>query len=145
MLVLSRRLNEKVVLPEIEVAIQVLGARAGQVRLGIKAPPRVAVVREELLDQSQAPAPSPPAEPPPVARDELRQLNHLVRNRVNAATIGLALAHRQLQAGLHQDIEATLEKIGREIEALREQVQAAVTARPDVVVRVREDGGPVRG
>jgi carbon storage regulator len=57
-LVLSRRLNESIVLPASGITIQVVAIRAGQVRLGIKAPADVPVMREELLDQSPAPAPS---------------------------------------------------------------------------------------
>ena len=58
MLVLSRRLNEKIVLPGLNVTIQVVAVKGGAVRLGIEAPPDVQVVREELLDQSEAPAPT---------------------------------------------------------------------------------------
>jgi carbon storage regulator CsrA len=49
MLVLSRRLNEKVVLPGLNVTVQVVSVKAGVVRLGIEAPPEVQVLRAELL------------------------------------------------------------------------------------------------
>ena len=49
MLVLSRRRNEKVVLPGLNVTVQVVSAKAGVVRLGIEAPPEVQVLRAELL------------------------------------------------------------------------------------------------
>lgn len=48
MLVLSRRLNESIVIDE-SIRITVLSIRGNQVRLGIEAPSRVAVYREELL------------------------------------------------------------------------------------------------
>ena len=60
MLVLSRRLHEKIVLPDLNVTIQVVAVKGGTVRIGIEAPPDVAVLREELLDQSQASATSGP-------------------------------------------------------------------------------------
>jgi carbon storage regulator CsrA len=47
-LVLSRRLNEKVVLPDLGVTIQVVAIQGGLVRIGIAAPPEVRIVREEL-------------------------------------------------------------------------------------------------
>ncbi len=56
MLVLSRRLHEKIVLPGLNVTIQVVAVKGGTVRIGIEAPPDVQVMREELLDQSLAPA-----------------------------------------------------------------------------------------
>jgi carbon storage regulator CsrA len=55
-LVLSRRLHEKIVLPGLNVTIQVVAIKGGVVRIGIEAPPDVQVMREELLDQSEATA-----------------------------------------------------------------------------------------
>jgi carbon storage regulator len=53
MLVLSRRLNEKIVLPGLNVTIEVVSVRNGQVRIGIEAPPEVTILREELCQQRQ--------------------------------------------------------------------------------------------
>lgn len=78
MLVLSRRLNEQIVING-EIVITVLETgRGGQVRLGISAPPHVQIYRHELWVEIQAetrdagaatgadqrPAPEGP-EPPP--------------------------------------------------------------------------------
>ena len=49
MLVLSRRLSEKVVFPALGITVQVVSVKPGVVRLGIEAPADVRVVREELL------------------------------------------------------------------------------------------------
>jgi carbon storage regulator CsrA len=49
MLVLSRRLKEKIVLPGLNVTIEVLAVKGNAVRLGITAPGGVSIVREELL------------------------------------------------------------------------------------------------
>ncbi len=54
MLVLSRRLNEKVVFPGLGVTVQVVSVRPGVVRLGIEAPSEVQVLREELLQPTAA-------------------------------------------------------------------------------------------
>jgi carbon storage regulator len=56
MLVLSRRRNEKVVLPSLGVTVQVLAIRRGEVRLGIMAPPDVPILREELVGKPRAEA-----------------------------------------------------------------------------------------
>jgi carbon storage regulator len=48
MLVLSRKLNESIILGG-EIRIVVLGIRGGQIRLGIEAPERVGIIREELV------------------------------------------------------------------------------------------------
>ena len=55
MLVLSRRLHEKIVLPTLGVTVEVVAVKGGVVRLGITAPPDVKVMREEILDRPAAP------------------------------------------------------------------------------------------
>ena len=52
MLVLSRKLKQKIVLPTVNVTLQVVDIRQGQVRLGIDAPPEVTVLREEVRNLS---------------------------------------------------------------------------------------------
>jgi two-component system, OmpR family, response regulator len=54
-LVLTRRLHERLVLPGLGVTVEVVAVKGGVVRLGIQAPPDVKVVREELLDKRAAP------------------------------------------------------------------------------------------
>lgn len=58
MLVFSRKLEESLVLPGVGITVKVLGISRGQVKLGIDAPPDVAVYRKELLD-------APPTMPRP--------------------------------------------------------------------------------
>jgi len=48
MLVLSRRSNEQIVLPTLDVVITVLGVSGGKVRLGIDAPRHIPVLRREV-------------------------------------------------------------------------------------------------
>ena len=47
MLILTRRVEEKIMIGD-EVTITVLGVKGGHVRLGIGAPRKIAVYREEL-------------------------------------------------------------------------------------------------
>jgi carbon storage regulator CsrA len=49
MLVLSRRLHERIQFPGLDISIQVVAIQSGVIRLGIEAPPDVSVLREELL------------------------------------------------------------------------------------------------
>ena len=60
MLVLSRRHNERIVLPGLDILIDVLSVKGNTVRLGITAPADVKVMREELLVQCVAPSPVVP-------------------------------------------------------------------------------------
>jgi carbon storage regulator len=54
MLVLSRKIGERIVLPDAGIVLTVLEVRGGQIRLGISAPPEVAVLREELWRSQRA-------------------------------------------------------------------------------------------
>ena len=49
MLVLTRRQNEKIVLPGLNITIQVLDLKGGRVRIGIDAPPDVKILRSEVV------------------------------------------------------------------------------------------------
>jgi carbon storage regulator len=62
MLVLSRRIGERIVVPDGELTITVLAVQGNTVRLGISAPAEVNVYREELWVRLSQPAPSSPAE-----------------------------------------------------------------------------------
>jgi carbon storage regulator CsrA len=53
MLVLSRRMHEKIVFPGFNITVQVLDIQSGRVRLGIEAPPEVKIMRNELLARPQ--------------------------------------------------------------------------------------------
>ena len=48
MLVLSRKVGERIVVPESGIVLTVLGIHGGHIRLGISAPPDVSIYREEL-------------------------------------------------------------------------------------------------
>ena len=50
MLVLSRKLDEEIVLLNLGVTIKVMAIRKGTVRIGIDAPEEVKVLRKELID-----------------------------------------------------------------------------------------------
>jgi carbon storage regulator CsrA len=121
MLVLSRRLHEKILIPAVNTSIQVVAVKSGVIRLGIEAPAEIKVFREEVLTPA-ALAALAPAPPPALAPDALRQLMHLLNNRLNASTIGLTLLRHQLELGRHADAVETLGKLDNEMKTLKEQL-----------------------
>lgn len=62
MLILTRRVGEAVMIGD-EVTITVLGVKGGQVRLGINAPKRVAVHREEVYERIKREQQDGPGDP----------------------------------------------------------------------------------
>ena len=55
MLVLSRKLGEEIVLPGFDVTIKLIEVHGQRVRLGIRAPQSVVVVRSEVADTASLP------------------------------------------------------------------------------------------
>ncbi len=129
MLVLSRKLHEKVLLPGIDAAIEVVGVKGNTVRLGIQAPPDVVVLREEL--RGAAPARSEAARTGDAGADaRLRELHHFLNNRLNGMALGLALLRKQQQLGLTDQTGATIDKIEREITTLRTALEGGPKPSP---------------
>ena len=121
MLVLSRRPNEKLVLPTVDVAVQVVKILGNVVRLGIEAPDHVAVYREELLRNraaSNPPGGACPARPAPGAA-EGQAPSSLARNQWERVLDGLGSAFEFAQAALArgetQEARRVLEKALRQV------------------------------
>src|SRR2546426_5763457 len=119
MLVLSRRLNEKIVLPAIQTNIQVLSVKSGAVRLGIDAPPEITVLREELQGRFAdriAEQATPRADAATAKSDELV---HQIRDRLKESSMGLGLVHLLLEAGAIEDAKAVLARLRHDLQVLR--------------------------
>src|SRR6516164_9482512 len=129
MLVLSRRLNEKVLFPTLNTAIEVVSIKGGSVRLGIEAPPEVTILRAELQDRATERGVTTPLA---TAESRLRDLRHLLRNRLSVTTVGLGLLRQQARAGLSGDMELTIAKIEEEMHLLRQRLdsEAAQASSP---------------
>ena len=113
MLVLSRRENEEVVFSNLGVSVEVLRLAGKVVRLGIKAPSEIQVLRGELVEPTTASHLSANA-PSPVT-SLAKSFRHEIRNRLNIASLGLQLLRRRLESGDADAAEATIAKIFNEL------------------------------
>jgi carbon storage regulator CsrA len=120
MLVLSRRLQQKVVIPDLQTTIQVVSIKGNTVGLSFEAPQQVRIYREEVLAR-KGPLGPPPESP---AEAQLRELRHVLNNRINTSVFGLAVLRRQLELGRIQDMPATLDRLDDEVAALRQRLEA---------------------
>jgi carbon storage regulator CsrA len=137
MLVLSRGRNDKVVFPTLGISVEILRVAGNKVRLGIEAPHEIPVHRHEVSQRiaasesfaggisdtgSRAVIKLPPA------RDALiRQLDHAIRNRLNAAALGLHMLHQKLEGDDLSDAEATIFKIFNELKAIETELAGPAT------------------
>lgn len=122
MLVLSRRLNEKIVLPSIATRIQVVAIKAGVVRLGIDAPPSVPVYREELLARDDFVEPAVIGVHQPDAETRLHRLTRQVRESVACALDAVARLKHDLESGHLAPTPGNLARIETELRRLERLV-----------------------
>jgi carbon storage regulator CsrA len=110
MLVLSRRPDEKILLPTVPALIKVISANAGLVRLGFEAPGDVPILREELTRDERA--------LPLLPVDDEEPARHVFRNRLSNLTLTTTLLRSHL-ADCDPLVRATLDRIEEELRALR--------------------------
>jgi carbon storage regulator CsrA len=127
MLVLSRRPEEKILLPSVPAVIKVISSQAGLVRLGIEAPSHVPILREELIRGEKAADPGPASETP---ADVAPGPRHTARNRLHNLILGLTLLRMQL-AGGDLAVRKTLQGIEEEAQALRRLLMPAAAGPPE--------------
>ena len=140
MLVLSRKLKEKILLPTLNTAIQVLEIQQGAVRLGIAAPPEAPIVREELQNRTPK-RPRSQADPEAQNAGERDQDNSHQRlcEQLKTTAMGLGLLRVQLAAGLLDEADSTLARIQDDLQVLRYGVEGETENRsPMVEARPRQ-------
>jgi carbon storage regulator CsrA len=123
MLVLTRRLNETIVLPDLNVTIQVVGIKSGAIRLGITAPPGVRVLRGELPDREAEWGKARPQAAPPAPEPQAPPLNQVVRQRLRVSRVGLAEVQRLVRAGRIEEAQRLLEKIDEDVALLERRLE----------------------
>lgn len=127
MLVLSRRLNERILLPTVPAAVQVVSIKPGVVRLGIEAPTQVPVLREELRLQPGAHWADLSADGPGVAAG------------LSAASARLALLRRQLGPAVPPAAAETLRHLEADLQRLQGRTAPATAPRKARTALVVED------
>ncbi len=124
MLVLSRRVDEKIVLPDIETEIQILETKAGVARIGIKAPKQIGFFREEVWLRDHSNEAKGKLLHQERRMDQLRELNHLLRNQLSGVQIGVDLIRRQLEAGLILPAQQTVLSVKKGLQEAKSEIQA---------------------
>lgn len=134
MLVLTRRLNEKILLPELHTSIQIVALTPHAVRIGIDAPAEVRILREEVPDHL-AGCHGNEAEPSldPLSPLSLIQLSQLLQKRLEVARMGVASVREQMNNGEIEDAAEALNRLEEDLQLLRTRMQKEVGAalRPE--------------
>lgn len=105
MLVLSRRVDEELVFPNLDIRIKILRSLGNRVRLGIDAPEFIEVARGERIESwNSTPVPNAAS-------------RHDIRNHLNAVRLALELYDRQINRG---DVDAANRTFLRIVAQLRQ-------------------------
>jgi carbon storage regulator CsrA len=132
MLVLSRRLNEKLLFPGLNTSIQVISIKSGLVRLGIDAPDHVHVLRGEVPDRTANWGPPPEDERDPQV--QTNQLKQMISRRLDIIRKGLGEAQQftdmespgasQLLTRVDEDLRMLMGRVKTEFEKIQPDVRA---------------------
>lgn len=120
MLVLTRRGDQSIVFPELDVTVQILRVRGNVVKVGIDAPRDVTVLRKEVLDDPNTIVP----------RSRRETLNHEIRGHVHQAKLAAALLSRKIELGMSSDVENELASMLRGLENISQIVSDPIKAKP---------------
>lgn len=120
MLVLSTRPSEKILLPDARTSIEVVAIQSGSVRLGIRAPEEMRIVRESA---PQREAEWSPAAPAASEAPSLPMLRRLLEKRLEIARSGLDAARQMLRAGYEEEARVLMEKVDEDLHMLRRRVR----------------------
>src|ERR1700730_18073859 len=117
MLVLSRKLNERIVLPTLNVVIEVAGVKGRTVRLGIDAPKEVPVLRAEIPDRNAEWSKNPTREADGTGQIRNFHSQSLCHGLKITAT-QLGLMRLQLDTGETEEARTTLARLQQNFQVL---------------------------
>lgn len=121
MLVLSRRVQDSIIFPDLGISVEVLQLKGKSVRLGIDAPIEVKILRGELFDSDHEFRLSGTSE-------------HEVRNKLNTLTVAAAYAKKLVENG---DVELAALKLQQVLTELQEEARS-----PRENTAVKDNPGP---
>jgi carbon storage regulator CsrA len=117
MLILSRRENEKIVFPNLQIEVSVVRVAGKIVRVGVNAPREVRILRGELVDDE------PVSKPAAAVIDR-----HTLRNRLNKAMLGLQVLQASLETGQAADTEGLIFQIFQTLNEVNDSLDAPAGA-----------------
>jgi CheY-like chemotaxis protein/sRNA-binding carbon storage regulator CsrA len=110
-------MGERIVLPALNVTVEVVGIKPGAVSLGITAPPEITILRAEVPDRATQRSGTQP--------QAGAHLQDLLRGRLQITRTGLAELRRQLREGRLETAQLLLDNIEEDVGLLQERLDGA--------------------
>jgi carbon storage regulator CsrA len=131
MLVLSRQLHERIIMPSVGVTIEVVAVKPNTVRLGIDAPPEIVILREEVLHREGVLREDLLADTDTSAQSQLGQIKQVLQNRLTNVGLGLDLLRKQVRQSDDPSLDELLVRMSDEIARLDQQLRALLNGPKD--------------
>ncbi|MCS6865773.1 MAG: response regulator [Gemmataceae bacterium] len=125
MLVLTRRVGERIVFPTLGITVELLRVAKNSAQVGIAAPPEIRILREELGGTATEAA--------------ARQARHDRANALSKITLAVHLAQKQWAAGRAADAERTLSAALVALEELDKPRKTVIREKPCHALIVEDD------
>ena len=120
MLVLSRKENDKLLLPTLNISIEVVRIQGNSVRLGIDAPQDVPILRHEIADLKSIEF----APDEQTANQRTATLAKAIRNRTNSCANALNLLHEHVDGDIAA--QSLIVDVYNELRALEQDTKSAL-------------------
>jgi len=118
MLVLSRKEEQKVLIPGLDISIKVICCKNSSVRLGIDAPPEIRILRDELEDGVSVKDPSFSN----VVNEKINTFpndqRHDVRDQFNVVAMALQMLLDDIDSGELKDVDEIFNSIHRRLRSV---------------------------
>lgn len=134
MLVLSRKEDQKVIIPGLDVSIKVIRCKGSAVTLGFEAPPEIRIVRDELDNGISVTDPAVGKHMDQKIDSSPEKLRHKIRNQLNVVSMALQMLLDDIESGSLKDSEDVFDTIYERLKGLKSSVN-----EDDAFVLVVED------
>jgi len=122
MLVLSRKEDQKVIIPGLDVSIKVIRCKGSAVTLGFEAPPEIRIVRDELDTGVSVNDPALRKYMDQKIESSPENLRHKIRNQFHIVSMSLQMLLDDIESGSLQENEDVFDAIYERLKSLKSSV-----------------------
>ena len=119
MLVLSRKEDQKVVIPGLDISIRVVRCKNSSVTLGFEAPPEIRIMRDELDTGISVQDPSLLGFMEDRVESYPDQLRHDIRDQFNVVTMAMQMLLDDIESGELRDIDEVFASVCERLRGLK--------------------------
>ncbi len=132
MLVLSRRENQSILFPNLNIKVVISRVAGRIVRVGIEAPREVRVLRGELADSDMEAEAGGEASTSVGSNTAQAQRRHSIRNRLNNAMLGLQVLQAKIEEGQTDDLDHLIFKMFQTLSEINDSLGARADQEKDL-------------